>query len=435
MTKEEFIIGVKTLGCKVSQYESSAIAERLRERGFTVKGDLAGCRVAVINTCTVTAEADRKCLQTIRRAARAGAAVIVTGCLSELSPEKIREIPGVAYVCGTGGKMTCVEAAEALFAGTVPHFPALTADRYEPMEIRSFPRTRAYIKIEDGCDSHCSYCIIPRARGPVRSRPSDDVLREVSRIVAGGCREIVLTGIEVDAWGRDFGKRLIDLLEELEGLEGDFRIRTGSLDPSLLTPDFVGRLARLTKIAPHFHLSLQSGSTAVLNRMKRKYSADMALRGIAMLREAFPGVRFTADMIVGFPGETDEEFAETCRFVEQVGFLFLHIFPYSARPGTPAAEYPGQIPQEEKHRRAAALAAVRDRVRERELRELAEKKPVCPVLIEQKKGGLYHGHSAEFAEFAVKAASLPRGCEVPVRITGIENGVCIGVPTEEYREK
>ncbi len=431
MTKQDFTVGVKTLGCKVSRYESSAIAEELKNRGFSVKEDLAGCRLAIINTCTVTAEADRKCLQTVRRAAREGAAVIVTGCLSQLSPEKIRAIPGVVYVCGTAGKMSCVDAAEAVFRGELPALPLSSPDRYEPMTIRSFSRTRAYIKIEDGCDSRCSYCIIPRARGPVRSRPAKDVLEEVSRIAAGGCREIVLTGIEVDAWGRDFGRRLIDLLEEIDRLEGNFRIRMGSLDPSVLTSDFVFRLARLKKIAPHFHLSLQSGSTAVLNRMKRKYNAEMALRGIALLREAIPGVRFTADLIVGFPGESEEDFEETCRFVKRIGFLFLHIFPYSPRPGTPAAGYPDQVPQEEKRRRAARLAAVRDESRARELKEIAAAKPVCPVLIEQKKGGLWLGHSAEFAEFAVKAASLTRGSEVPIRISGIENGVLTGVPAEE----
>ena len=397
---------VYTLGCKVSQYESEAILEEAVRRGFTPVTE--GADIAVINTCTVTAEGDRKCRQLIRRLVRQSpeTKIMVCGCYSQVSPESVSAIDGVAYVCGTQNKLRTVERALELLDGkAIPKIevaPLAGAD-FESMRILHAPRTRAYIKIEDGCDNRCAYCKIPDARGHVRSKKIADVVAEARALTDAGVREVVLTGIETASFGADTGESLCDLLDAVNGIDGIERIRLGSLEPTLMRPAFLDRIAKVGKLTPHFHLSMQSGSSRTLAAMRRKYNAETALRNIENTRAALPDVQFTTDFIVGFPGETDEDFAETMEFARRVGFLATHVFKYSKRAGTPAAKMPDQIPEEIKHARSQALIALSAESTAHCLAEILAAHPTETVLFEQKIGGLWSGHTAAFAE--VRAAS------------------------------
>lgn len=434
--------GIYTLGCKVNQYESEAIAECLESNGFLVLPAQELCDVYIINTCTVTAESDRKARQFIRRAIHQnpGARILVTGCFSQTSPEAVAAIPGVDYVCGNADKLSVVKAAKSLLeASEKPTLTQLSvcppdALGFEKMCIKRFDRTRAYVKIEDGCESRCTYCIIPSARGKIRSKKPEDVISEVSALVAGGCREVVLTGIETASWGRDLGDlTLADLLEAVDAIPGIGRVRLGSLDPSLIRQPFVERIAKLRSLAPHFHLSVQSGSSAVLARMKRKYNAQMALEGIQRLHSAIPGVQFTTDIIVGFPQETDEEFEETLAFAREAKFLMIHIFPYSRRKGTPADAMPGQIPEAVKHSRAKTLAEVQAKIRKSILDEQTGK--TADVLFETCENGLWTGHSPNFLEI-VSPSPLPlHGAVRRVLIEKNDGEKCFGKLLDEKKEQ
>ncbi len=431
-----------TLGCRVSQYETEAIRERMLSLGFldTPKGEAADC--VLINTCTVTAEADRKSAKAIRRAIRENpqAVILVIGCYSEASSEEVAAIEGVSYVGGTADKMKTVEEALRLLAlrdnrkegEAVPpptvSVPPLAGAVYEPMEIASppHPRTRAYVKIADGCDWGCTYCAIAAARGPVRSRPPHEIVKEVKRLCEGGTREVVLTGIETASYGRDLeGYRLIDLMEEVDRLPIE-RLRLGSLTPEVLTDEFILRAARLTKLMPHFHLSLQSGSNEVLRLMRRRYTADFAMRAIEKLRAAIPNVQISADIIVGFPCESKQNFAETVAFAERANFLHMHIFPYSKRRGTPAASFSGQVPPEEKKERAAALSSLGERLTAGILREALDRGTPIPVLFEGREGGFFSGHADSFLSVLAEGEGDPRGTVCPVIPERVEGGYLIG---------
>ena len=411
-------VGIYTLGCKVNQYESEAIAERFEQEGFSVLSPSEICDVYVINTCTVTAESDRKARQFIRRAIKRNpqAFVLVTGCMSQVSPDAVAAIAGVDYICGNAQKLSVVDAAKNLLAkGEKPAqpqavVPAPDACGFESMTITKFDRTRAYIKIEDGCESRCTYCTIPNARGSIRSKAPEEVLAEVRGLIDVGCREVVLTGIETASYGRDLGGyTLIDLLEEIDRIPGIGRVRLGSLDPSLIKAPFVERLAKLKSITPHFHLSMQSGSDKVLALMKRKYNTRMALAGMELLRTALPSVQFTTDMIVGFPQESDEDFEETMDFVRRARFLMIHVFPYSKRRGTPAATMQGQIPEPIKHARAARLSELEAEIRREILDALVGRQ--FPVLFETFENGTMTGHTPEFIEITVES-DVPLHAEI-----------------------
>lgn len=402
-------VGIMTLGCKVNQYESTAIAEEFEKHGFTIGKFSEKCGIYIINTCTVTGESDRKTRQMIRRAARhnPNAYVLVTGCYSQLNPGKTAGIDGVDFICGNGNKMRLVDAALGLIASGEKNGAAdikvddIMSAPFEAMTIHSSERTRAYVKIEDGCDNHCTYCIVPQARGKVRSKAPAEILDEVRGLIAAGYREVVLTGIETASYGKDFhdGYSLADLLEAVDGLPGIERIRLGSLDPSILRPEFVSRIAKLQHFAPNFHISVQSGCDRILREMKRKYSVEMIERYAADLREKIPGVTFNADIIVGFPTETEEEARETEEFVKRFGFTHLHLFPYSRRAGTPAAEMDGQLPDTVKAERLARLDEVQRacqlRMAESYIGEMRE------VLFELCEDGRAIGHTPEFLEVAV----------------------------------
>ena len=309
-------ISAYTLGCKVSQYESEAILEEAERRGFEVVNDGEVADVYVVNTCTVTAEGDRKCRQLIRRIAKnaPNAKILVCGCYSQVAPEEIAKIECVDYVSGTLDKLKIVDRAISLLGGEeIPRVEVSSLDgaEFEKMQIKRAPRTRAYVKIEDGCENRCAYCKIPEARGKVRSKSIADTIAEITELAKGGVKEVVLTGIETASFGVDSGESLFDLLAEADKVEGIERIRLGSLEPTLMKPAFVEKIATLKKLTPHFHLSMQSGCSKTLAAMKRKYNAEMALRNIEALRAAIDGVQFTTDFIVGFPGESDEDFETT----------------------------------------------------------------------------------------------------------------------------
>ena len=428
-------VGIYTLGCKVNQYESEAIAELLEARGFDVRHANEKCDAYIINTCTVTAESDRKARQFIRRAISANpeAYILVMGCMSQSRSEQAESIKGVDYICGSSNKTSVVEKVAELLAGgnkkesPEVNVPNLSMAVFEPMTIKSFERTRAYLKIEDGCENRCSYCAIPNARGPVRSKPMEEVLTEVKRLTENGCREIVLTGIETASYGRDLGGIGIDdLLLEIDRIEGVGRIRIGSIDPSVMREDFVKRLARVRCLAPHFHLSMQSGSDRILGLMRRKYNRTMALHNIELLKANIEGVMLTTDFIVGFPTETDEDFEETMDFARRANFLDMHVFAYSKRSGTPAAAMAGQIPESVKKERSAALIALGKELTAENLKSFCEKNGRTEVLFETYENGRAFGHTASFVPVSVPSDSALHGELLTVTLTGCESDVCLG---------
>lgn len=411
MAEKTYTVAVLTQGCKVNQYESEAIAEAFERVGFRVLSGDEVCDAYVINTCTVTGESDRKAGQLIRRVHHLapGAKILVTGCFSQARPEAAASIPGVDFVCGNRDKLSVVSAAVRLLeepaqeGAPVPVIGDMESAAFEKMTITKFERTRAYVKIEDGCENHCTYCAIPGARGRVRSKAPEDVLTEVEGLIAGGCREVVLTGIETASYGRDLpGVTLAELLKKVDALPGIGRIRLGSLDPSLFKEDCVATVGGLSHLAPHFHLSVQSGSSAVLAAMKRKYNREMALAGIRRLRAAIPHVQLTADFIVGFPGESEADFADTMSFAKEADFLHMHVFAYSRRAGTVAANLPGQIPVPVKKERSAALIALGEEMH-RGILTRALENPLREVLFESFSGGVAVGHTADFLEVAVRS--------------------------------
>lgn len=435
---ERFTVGLSTLGCKVSQYETEAIAEEFVRRGFIRRPFESPCDVYVINTCTVTGEADRKSRQCIRRALRQNPAalVFVTGCYAQTSPAEIAKIPGVTYISGSYGKMEIAARAEAYLsappcAGTPADIAVSDVDAapFEVMRVTESPRTRAYVKIEDGCECRCTYCAIPGARGRVRSKPPEEVLSEVETLVAGGTREVVLTGIETASYGADLAEyRLIDLLEELDRRRLVDRVRLGSLSPEVMTPAFCERLSRLRVIAPHFHLSMQSGSDAVLRRMKRRYNAGQALDALARVRAAVPRVQFTTDLMVGFPGETEENFLETLAFAREARFLSMHVFAYSKRKNTPAAAYPDQVPEQTKAERSRRLTELGHEIRDGILAETIKAEPCLRVLLETNEGEAWRGHSDEFFEVETCLPGGAHGEMVTLRPTAQKDGILLCEP-------
>ena len=429
-------VGIVTLGCKVNQYESEAITEKLESLGFEMRDANEKCDAYIINTCTVTAESDRKARQTIRRMMKQNkdAYILVTGCYSQVSPEDVAAIEGVDYLCGTSNKMTvCDKLYELTRRGRKNEkaeicVPDLEKEGFEPMSIRKFERTRAYVKIEDGCESKCAYCTIPASRGSIRSKPFDEVIAEVKALVDGGCSEVVLTGIETGSYGRDLAdsESFGSLLQAIDKIEGIKRLRLGSLDPTVIKPEFVEKIKDLKSLAPHFHLSLQSGSSKTLAAMRRKYNADQAMACIQRLRDAIPDVKFTTDVIVGFPGESEDDFEASCDFARRAGFLMIHVFPYSKRKGTVAAMMKDQIPEQTKKERVHRLSAISREIRTKILdQKVAEEKPVS-VLFETFADGFVKGHTADFIEVKVKSDKAMHGLFRDVILISHDGDICEG---------
>lgn len=427
-------VGILTLGCKVNQYESEAIAEELDRRGFEVISCDLPCSAYIINTCTVTAESDRKARQMIRRMMSRNplAYILVTGCYSQISPDDVSRIEGVDYVCGNSNKMSVVDKlCELVKLGeknksAQVSVKSISDAGFEAMSIKKFDRTRAYVKIEDGCESRCTYCTIPNARGSIRSKPFEEVINEVQQLVEGGCKEVVLTGIETGSYGVDLsdGEDLASLLCEIDKIDGLERVRLGSLDPTVIKPRFVDKIKGLKSLAPHFHLSLQSGSDKILASMKRKYNSRQAMRAVELLKDAIADVKFTTDIIVGFPGETEEDFEQSCDFARRAGFLMIHAFPYSKRKGTPAAEMKEQINKDIKHDRVKTLSKIGEEIRDNILEEKIKENKDVQVLFESCADGYASGHTADFVEVRVKTDECIHGQMRFVRLISHKDGIC-----------
>ena len=418
-------VSILTLGCRVNQYESDSFAESLSKSGIRIVPFGETCDLAVVNTCTVTAESDRKSRQMIRRAARDAKKVAVTGCFAQISPDEACALPNVVFVRGNGGKASLSQIIPGLLDGSYTDSvnAVLPPDDRSAVEMTVVTpmRSRSYVKIEDGCHHRCSYCIISTARGPVRSKDPAVVLDEIRALAENGCREVILTGIETAAYGLDFPERrpygyaLADLIAQVNAIDGIERIGLGSLDPTVLTPYFLDIVSRLPKVLPHFHLSVQSGCSRILAKMRRKYNRDMALDAIRRLKQAIPDVTLSADVIVGFPGETEDDFADTMAFFEETRFLHLHIFPYSRRAGTEAADMADQIPEPVKKARLARLEKLSREIKNQLLDEYVARHREKPVyLLVEKYADEVTGHSEHFIETVAEDTSAYHREIVPV---------------------
>ncbi len=425
-------VGFYTLGCKVSQYETEAIAERFEAKGYEICDFSLPCHIYVINTCTVTAEADRKSRQIIRRAKRTNpdSIVLVCGCYSQRSVNEVAMLDEVDAVIGSAGKMSLTDIAERLLIKRekIALVTDIDNEPFENMKISRGPRTRVYVKIEDGCECRCTYCAIPSARGLVRSKPVNDVIDEVESLSKSGVREIVLTGIETGSYGQDFDikYRLSDLLVTLDKRRSAEQIRLGSLAPELIGKEFVEKVKGLSILAPHFHLSIQSGSDSVLRAMKRRYNRVMALENIARIRSSIKNATFTTDIMVGFPGETDEDFNDTVSFVREARFLDAHVFAYSKRKNTPAEKFPNQVPEKIKRKRSEELIRTVKEVRLEVLSEIVSKTEALSVIFEEQRDGMWYGHSSTFAEVMAKSDTNLHGVMKKVIPTELCGDIIIG---------
>ena len=424
-------IAICTLGCKVNQYETQAMEQELCRRGHTLTAFDGPADAYIINTCTVTAVSDKKCRNIIRRARKQapGAVVAVCGCYAQTDPEAVAAL-GVDVISGSNGRMAFLDHLEEQLTARreqiVDVDEALRRRRFERLPAGGQAgRTRAMLKVEDGCVNFCSYCIIPYARGPIRSLPLDEAVAQAVQLAADGYREIVLTGIEISSWGHDLrnGQTPIDLIEAVCRAVPDLRVRLGSLEPRTITEDFCRRAADLPNLCPHFHLSLQSGCDATLARMNRKYDSARYYQSVELLRVYFHAPAITTDLIVGFPQETEEEFEQTLAFIRKCAFSSMHIFPYSRRPGTPAAAMPGQIPKAAQDQRAHRAAAAAEEMEQAYLRSLVD--TILPVLFEEEKGGLWQGHAPNYVAVRAEGQAL-HNCLRSVRVTGVEGSALLG---------
>ena len=420
---------IYTLGCKVNQYETQALETELLRRGHTLVPFEDEADAYIINTCTVTAVSDRKSRNAIRRAKKRNPAAVVAvcGCYAQTAPDDVAAL-GVDLVSGTGdrlGFLNEVERLSGLVKVEAELVPEMLVDNI--MTHRSFEqlpagglegRTRAMLKVEDGCVNFCTYCIIPYARGPVRSLPLSAAVEQAEKLAQDGYREIVLTGIEISSWGHDFkdGTSLIDLVEGICRAVPDLRVRLGSLEPRTITEDFCRRAAALPNLCPHFHLSMQSGCDAVLKRMNRKYDTARYYESVTLLRGFFDRPAITTDLIVGFPGESEEEFTATLEFVEKCAFSAMHIFPYSRRTGTPAAKMADQVPNAVKEERAARAGALAAQLKAAYLEQWVGTS--LPVLFEEEKNGLWRGHAPNYVEVMAHGEGLHNVIR-NVKITGL----------------
>ena len=390
------------LGCKVNQYESEAIAELFAEKGYEIVGIDEEADVYVINTCTVTNFGDKKSRQLIRKVKRQNenAIVAVVGCYAQTAPKELMEIAGVNLVIGTKDRAQIVEMVEQYDRanGVENHVSDIMKERvFEPLSIQKLAnRTRAYLKIQDGCSQYCSYCIIPYARGPIRSREPQEVVAEVKRLAENGFKEVVLTGIHVASYGKDRrDTSLLDILKQVHEVEGIERIRFSSIEPNVVTEEFAQTMAALPKVCDHFHLSLQSGCDKTLKEMNRKYDTEKYRQAAAMLRKYLPKVALTTDIIVGFPGETEEDFRESYAFAEEIGFAKIHVFPYSPKRGTPAAARKDQLLNAVKAERSHTLIQLSDKMAADFLADAVGTD--AEVLYERAVGdGIYEGHTTNY---------------------------------------
>ena len=417
-----------TLGCKTNQYETQAMEQLLRDRGHEIGSFDEACDGYVINTCSVTAVADKKNRAVVRRCRREHpeAVIAVGGCYVQHDPQALRDL-GVDVLGGSGGRVQFIEML--LDAAADRQHRESLDDALRRREFEVLPagglekRTRAMVKVQDGCRNFCTYCIIPYTRGPVRSAPLELAVEQCRQLAVQGYREIVVTGIEIASWGVDLpGKPGPEvLIEAICKAVPQCRIRLGSLEPRIITEDFCQVLQKLPNLCPQFHLSMQSGCDTVLARMKRKYDTARYYESVALLNRFFPGCAITTDMIVAFPGETEEEFQESLAFIKRCGFGAMHIFPYSRRPGTPADKMPGQHPNAVKEARSKAAMAVAEEMSRSYRQNLLD--TVQEVLFEEPEGEYFTGHCPNYVKVYVKGENLHNEIR-NVRLTGLyQDGV------------
>ena len=397
-----------TLGCKVNQYETNAMTQQFIEKGYEVVDHTEKADIYIVNTCTVTNMSDRKSRQMLRRVKELNqeAIVVACGCYAQVAKEELKKIEEINLVLGNNEKKEIVEHVEKYIKNKISEKQTnpevLTEDVMNQKEFVEFgditftEKTRAVIKIQDGCDRFCSYCIIPYARGRVRSRKPEHILSEIQKIAKEGIKEVVITGIHIASYGKDFKQeyRLIDLLEEMNAIEGIERIRLGSIEPLLITEEFVNRLKTLPKVCHQFHLSLQSGCDETLNRMNRRYTTEQFKEITELLRKTFEDAILTTDIIVGFPGESEEEFEKTYEFLKEIKFYKMHVFKYSPRKGTKAAVMPNQIDGNQKEERSRKLIELSNK-NEKTYNEQYVGKEV-EVLFEEEKNGVWQGHTKNY---------------------------------------
>ena len=395
-----------TLGCKVNQYETNAMAQKFLEKGYKVieeyeqNGEKPD--ICIINTCTVTNMSDRKSRQMLRREKENNEKVIVVavGCYAQVAKEELKKIPEIDLVLGNNEKVDIVKYVEDYInenENNIEIEDVMQSRLFSDFgDITFTEKTRAVVKIQDGCDRFCSYCIIPYARGRVRSRKPESIISEITKIAEKDIKEVVITGIHIASYGKDFKEeyKLIDLLEEINKIDGIERIRLGSIEPLLITDEFVERLKKLAKICHHFHLSLQSGCDEKLKRMNRRYTTEQFREIVKRLRNAYNDVNLTTDIIVGFPGETEEEFEKTYQFLDEIKFYKMHVFKYSQRKGTKAAVMQNQIPGDIKELRSRRLIELSNK-NEFEINQKYIGKKV-EVLFEEEKEGVFKGHTANY---------------------------------------
>ncbi len=427
---------IVTLGCKVNQYESEAMLESLLDGGFQEAGPEEEADVVVVNSCTVTAEGDRKARQALRREKKRspGAVTVLTGCWPQAFPEEAERFLEADVVLGTANRSSLLPhvleylSSKQRIVDIPPHGDE---EKFEKLKVSSFhgrtgaPRTRAFLKIEDGCNRFCSYCIIPYARGRVRSKPLEDVRAEVEALAAHGYQEVVLTGINLPAYGQELGLTLCDAIEAACGVSGIRRVRLGSLEPEQLTPEVIARMGRQEKLCPQFHLSLQSGCDATLRRMNRHYTADEYRQIVKNLREAFPNCAVTTDIMVGFAGETQEEFEASLAFAEEMGFAKVHVFAYSRRPGTWAYNAPGQVQNRVKEERSRRMILATGKTRltfySSQVGRTEE------VLFEQAVAdNVYEGYTRNYTPVRAASARPLHGLLLPVKLLSAGEDGCLG---------
>ena len=416
-----------TLGCKVNQYETEAMITLFKDRGYFVAPFDEVCDIYVINTCTVTGEGERKSRQMIHRAhgKNNDAIIVVTGCYSQVSPDEVAKLEGVSLVIGTCDRARIVDMTEEFIQKSqkqVNVCDIMKKRDYEDLWISSYEdKTRAFVKIEDGCTEFCTYCIIPYARGPVRSRTPESITKEITTLADNGYKEVVLTGIHIGSYGRDLkDKTLLDAIKAANSVKGIKRIRLGSVEPRILTKDFIEEISKMPKVCDHFHISLQSGCDRTLKAMNRKYTTDEYRNAVKNLRLFYKNPAITTDIIAGFPGETPDDFLESLKFMEEIRFSEAHIFPYSPRKGTKAAAMEGQITKKEKNERARKMIDASKRLHNEYVKSFTGAE--TEVLFERSVGdNIYEGHMSNYITVRVQSPDDIAHMFKKVKITFIIN--------------
>ena len=428
---EKMRVAFCSLGCKVNQYETNAMAQKFIECGYDVVEFEDFADVYIVNTCTVTSIADRKSRQMLRRAKEhnSNSIVVACGCYAQVAAEEIKKIEEVDLIIGNNEKNEIVQIIED-FKKDKSEIECVSDVMYKEEYVEFGPttyteKTRAVIKVQDGCDRFCSYCLIPFARGHIRSRLIENVVDEVKKVVADGFKEVVITGIHVASYGRDLknGVTLIDLLEQINSVDGLQRIRLSSIEPIIMTDDFIDRLSKLDKLCDHFHLSLQSGCTETLKRMNRRYTAEEFFDATERLRAKFPKAMLTTDVIVGFPGENDDEFEQTYAFLKKIKFYHMHVFKYSPRKGTKAAVMPNQVDSKVKEERSGRLIDLSNKDELEYNKSYIDKE--VEVLFEEKDGEYFKGHTKNYMMVKIKTSENLENRITTVKVVGADDDCLI----------